>query len=116
MPQQTAIRPRADIPESSGCGSRYGNPLLLGVVAVMLVVSGFLAVVHLGQGTASVTGADLWALLTGGGTEEATAVVAASRVPRLAAGILVGGGAGRGGRGDAVRLPEYPGFPRHACG
>ncbi|GAA1115105.1 iron ABC transporter permease [Arthrobacter flavus] len=63
---------------------------LLAVVAALMGAVLVLSVIHLGQGTAAVTLSDLWQLITGGATDQATAVVTASRVPRLAAGILVG--------------------------
>jgi ferric hydroxamate transport system permease protein len=56
-----------------------------------------LAAVHLMQGTSSVGVADLLALLTGAGTDEAAAVLVASRVPRLLAGVVVGAALGAAG-------------------
>jgi ferric hydroxamate transport system permease protein len=63
-----------------------------GVGAVVL-----LAAVHLTQGTAAADAGHLWALLTGGGSDRAAAVVVDSRVPRLLAGVLVGVGLGVAG-------------------
>jgi ABC-type Fe3+-siderophore transport system permease subunit len=66
----------------------------LPVSAVVLggsVLAVALAAVHLTQGTAAVGMGDLAGVVFGGsGTEQATAVVVASRVPRLLAGALVG--------------------------
>ena len=56
-----------------------------------------LAAVHVTQGTAAVDAADLWRLATGGGTDQAAAVVVDSRVPRLLAGVLVGVALGMAG-------------------
>ncbi len=65
----------------------WGLPAFAGAV-----VAGLLAVaaLHLTQGTAAVGGVDLLALLQGRGTDDAGAVLVASRLPRLAAGVLVG--------------------------
>jgi len=61
------------------------------VVVVGLVAAALLAAVHLTQGTADVGLGDLVRLLLdGSGTEQEVAVVVASRVPRLLAGVLVG--------------------------
>ena len=61
------------------------------VVVVGLVAAVLLAAVHLTQGTADVGVGDLVRLLLGGsGTEQEIAVVVASRIPRLLAGVLVG--------------------------
>src|SRR3954451_11252210 len=61
------------------------------VVVVGLVTAALLAAVHLTQGTADVGLGDLVRLLLdGSGTGQEVAVVVASRVPRLLAGVLVG--------------------------
>jgi ABC-type Fe3+-siderophore transport system permease subunit len=62
-------------------------------VAIVLVLSA----VHLTQGTSSVAAADLLALLTGAGTDQTAAVLVASRVPRLLAGVVVGAALGAAG-------------------
>ncbi|MGH8937939.1 MAG: iron chelate uptake ABC transporter family permease subunit, partial [Actinomycetes bacterium] len=70
---------------------RLVRPLRVATVAVMgLSAVVLLAVVHVTQGTAAVDAADLWNLVTGRGTDDAAAVVVASRLPRLLAGVLVG--------------------------
>lgn len=61
-----------------------------GAVVVTLGVAVLTATAHLTQGTAAVDAGDLWRVLTGGATEQATAVVIDSRIPRLLAGVLVG--------------------------
>lgn len=58
----------------------------LGLLAVIAVV----AAVHVVQGTADVGVPELWGWLTGTGSGQATAVVVESRLPRLAAGVVVG--------------------------
>lgn len=57
-----------------------------GLVLVIAIVSA----VHIVQGTAEVGVAELWAWLTGTGSNQAAAVVVESRLPRLAAGLVVG--------------------------
>ncbi|MFD7712459.1 iron ABC transporter permease, partial [Streptomyces sp. NPDC059786] len=63
-----------------------------------------LALVHLSQGTAPVSPATFWRAIASygeaardGGTDQAAAVLAASRLPRLAAGLLVGCALGAAG-------------------
>ncbi|MTV24127.1 iron ABC transporter permease [Nitriliruptoraceae bacterium ZYF776] len=60
--------------------------LVAGGVTLVLVV----AAVHLTQGTAAVDVGDLVQLLLGRGDDRTAAVLTASRLPRLAAGALVG--------------------------
>lgn len=61
------------------------------VVALgLLVVIAVVAAVHVVQGTADVGVPELWGWLTGTGSGQATAVVVESRLPRLAAGVVVG--------------------------
>lgn len=66
---------------------RLGAVLLL---AVGLVVATVLAAVHVTQGSASVGLPELLSLLAGGSDDQSAAVLVASRMPRLAAGVLVG--------------------------
>lgn len=77
-------------------GSRAGWALPSVFVAAVLAVIA-LAAVHLTQGTAAVGLGDLVALTTGGGTDESAAVLVASRLPRLVAGLLVGVSLGAAG-------------------
>lgn len=58
---------------------------MAGVAAIVVV-----GAVHLTQGTSSVDAPDLLRLATGQGTDEAAAVLVASRLPRALAGVLVG--------------------------
>jgi iron complex transport system permease protein len=67
------------------------------VAALGVAIVGALAAVHLTQGTSSVALADLFALLTGAGTDQAAAVLVASRAPRLLAGVVVGAALGAAG-------------------
>lgn len=61
------------------------------VVALgLLVAIAVVAAVHVVQGTADVGVPELWGWLTGTGSGQATAVVVESRLPRLAAGVVVG--------------------------
>lgn len=71
---------------------RVAGVAVLGAGALVL-----LAAVHLTQGTAAVDAADLWRLVTGAGTDQDAAVVVASRVPRLLAGVVVGAALGAAG-------------------
>lgn len=75
-------------PQASGAGVRGGAAwVCLGLAAL---IAG-LGAVHLTQGTAPVGLADIVGWLLGGGSEGRVAdVVLASRLPRLAAGVLVG--------------------------
>ncbi|MBD5787259.1 iron ABC transporter permease [Cellulosimicrobium terreum] len=67
--------------------SRIGVGAAFTAVVLLAVV---LAAVHLTQGTAAVGPLDLLRLLTGDGADQTAAVLVASRVPRLLAGILLG--------------------------
>jgi iron complex transport system permease protein len=71
---------------------RVATVAVVGLSAVALP-----AVVHVTQGTAAVDAADVWHLVTSRGTDEAAAVVVASLLPRLFAGILVGVALGAAG-------------------
>lgn len=68
--------------------------VVFGVGALILV---WLAIVHLTQGTSAVGARDLIDVVTGRGASEAHAVLVASRLPRLAAGLLVGAALGLAG-------------------
>ncbi|WP_411070303.1 iron ABC transporter permease [Streptomyces sp. cmx-4-25] len=64
--------------------------------ALALLVAG-LALVDLTQGTAAVGGAEVWKALTGRSDPADASVVVASRLPRAAAGLLVGAVLGMAG-------------------
>ncbi|MFD4687514.1 iron chelate uptake ABC transporter family permease subunit, partial [Streptomyces sp. NPDC058461] len=65
-------------------------------VALVLVVAA-LAVADITQGTASVGPAEVWKALTGRADAADASVVIASRLPRMAAGLLVGAALGIAG-------------------
>ncbi len=67
------------------------------LVAVILLALAAFAIADIVQGTAHVGAADVWKALTGQGTTTDTSVVIASRLPRMAAGILVGAALGMSG-------------------
>ncbi|MHA7145166.1 iron ABC transporter permease [Arthrobacter sp. TmT3-37] len=94
MPPAILTRP-APLPDRADA-PRPGVRLVLagGLLAAATVV---LALVHLTQGTSSVGAADILGLLTGHDDDTTGAVVAASRIPRLAAGLLVGAALGAAG-------------------
>ncbi|MBD8077621.1 iron ABC transporter permease [Cellulosimicrobium arenosum] len=75
--------------ERGGTGrtSRLGVGVAFVGISVLALV---LAAVHLTQGTAAVGPLDLLRLVTGDGADQTAAVLVASRVPRLLAGVLVG--------------------------
>ncbi|TDP99279.1 MULTISPECIES: iron ABC transporter permease [unclassified Leifsonia] len=90
MTQAVAVR--------RGAGGRLA---LLACAAAVAVVA--LSLIHLSQGTAVLAPDALWRALTGGagagesGAAQADAVLAASRLPRLAAGLVVGATLGAAG-------------------
>ena len=65
--------------------------LLIGTATAIL------ALVHITQGTSTVNATDILGLLFGNDDAETAAIVGASRVPRLVAGVLVGGALGVAG-------------------
>ncbi|MFF0138801.1 iron ABC transporter permease [Streptomyces sp. NPDC005227] len=69
----------------------------LAVTAVLAFLVAALAVVDITQGTAAVGGAEVWKALTGAADPGDASVVIASRLPRAAAGLLVGGALGVAG-------------------
>ncbi|MFE5968314.1 iron ABC transporter permease [Streptomyces sp. NPDC056463] len=64
--------------------------------ALVLLVAGF-ALVDITQGTASVGASEVWKALTGRADPSDASVVIASRLPRMAAGLLVGAVLGMAG-------------------
>lgn len=72
-----------------------GRLALLAAAALLAVAA--LSVVHLGQGTAALGPDALWRAFTGSGAGQADAVLAASRLPRLVAGLVVGAALGLAG-------------------
>ncbi|MBO1032190.1 iron ABC transporter permease [Tessaracoccus sp. SD287] len=59
-------------------------------LAVALALLALLSVVHLTQGTADVGPTDVWQWAIGSGSTQTSDIVLASRIPRLATGLLVG--------------------------
>ncbi|MFJ4844659.1 iron ABC transporter permease [Streptomyces sp. NPDC088733] len=82
-----ATRPRA-------AASRTGAAAVTAVLALLVAV---LAVVDITQGTASVGPAEVWKALAGRADPADASVVIASRLPRTAAGLLVGAALGVAG-------------------
>ncbi|MGM0931263.1 MAG: iron ABC transporter permease [Actinomycetota bacterium] len=74
-------------PAPGGARGRTGVAL---VMLCGLAVLALFALLHLSQGTAAIGVRELFGLLSGSGSDQETAVLVASRVPRLAAGALVG--------------------------
>ncbi|GAA2274875.1 iron-hydroxamate transporter permease subunit [Streptomyces ruber] len=74
-----------------------GRPGAAAVTAGLLLLVAVLAVVDLTQGTAAVGPAEVWRALTGRADPSDASVVVASRLPRAAAGLLVGAALGTAG-------------------
>lgn len=87
----TAERPGVEEHTSSAPVGAPTSGWRVAVVALgLLVVIAVAAAVHVVQGTADVGVAELWGWLTDTGSGQAAAVVVESRLPRLAAGVVVG--------------------------
>ncbi|MEU2144000.1 iron ABC transporter permease, partial [Streptomyces globisporus] len=87
-------------PAAAGPPARRGRMFLLGLAGLLAL--GALALTHVSQGTAAVDLHTLWNLATGSSSdrtahEQTAAVVLDSRLPRLAAGLLVGCALGAAG-------------------
>lgn len=74
-----------------------GTSRIAALVTGGLALVALLAGVHLTQGTSAVDAGDLLRFASGRGTDETAAVLVASRVPRLLAGVLVGAALGVAG-------------------
>lgn len=90
----------AAIPVAAGPPARRGRMLLLALAGLLALAA--LALTHVSQGTAAVDLHTLWQLATGASSdrsahEQTAAVVLDSRLPRLAAGLLVGCALGAAG-------------------
>ncbi|MET1021104.1 MAG: iron ABC transporter permease [Arthrobacter sp.] len=79
----------AGVPAPVSPGGR-GRPGAVLAACGGLIVLVLFALVHLTQGTADVGPSELLGLLSGSGSDQETAVLVASRIPRLLAGLLVG--------------------------
>ncbi|MGK4904229.1 iron ABC transporter permease [Streptomyces albus] len=86
----TATSPARSAPAGSTAGA-------FAVTAALVLLVAALAVLDIAQGTAAVGPAQVWKALTGHADQQDTSVVVASRLPRMAAGILVGVGLGMAG-------------------
>ncbi|WP_055497418.1 iron ABC transporter permease [Streptomyces albus] len=86
----TATSPARSAPAGSTAGA-------FAVTAALVLLVAALAVLDITQGTAAVGPAQVWKALTGHADQQDTSVVVASRLPRMAAGILVGVGLGMAG-------------------
>ncbi|UOW03881.1 iron ABC transporter permease [Clavibacter michiganensis subsp. michiganensis] len=101
--------PAADAPHASAAAASIPGPVpslaaavaradgagripvrAVAVVALLALVVAVLAVIDVTQGTAAVGPREVWQALTGRATPGDASVVVASRLPRMAAGILVG--------------------------
>lgn len=82
-------------PEAGGVRAPGHRPFLV-VVAGLLAVA-VIAVLHIQQGRAPVGAGELWDVFTGAATDQVRAVVTGSRLPRLAAGLVVGAALGVAG-------------------
>ena len=87
--------PRAWVPGPSGtqASARTSRPARATGRAVVAAAVGWLVVVglmHLTQGTSDVGALDVWRVATGNGDDQSSAVLLASRLPRLLAGLVVG--------------------------
>ncbi|MFD9544112.1 iron ABC transporter permease [Streptomyces sp. NPDC060022] len=97
----SSTAPTEDAPSvGAGRPARRGPLFLLALAALSAVLA--LAVVHISQGTAPVGLHTLWGALATlwtdtDGTHQADAVLVASRLPRLAAGLVVGCALGAAG-------------------
>ncbi|TDE00580.1 iron ABC transporter permease [Jiangella asiatica] len=96
-PQTPAPRPVSAAPERpEPAGPRRLGRLAMVAIGLAVLI-GVTAVIHLTQGTAQVSAGDVlrWAL--GRGDDDASAVVLASRLPRLLAAVVVGAALGAAG-------------------
>ncbi|GAB3616082.1 siderophore ABC transporter permease CdtC [Okibacterium endophyticum] len=65
--------------------------------AVTIALLAAVAIVHVTQGTSAVDAVEIVRMLLGGGAGDTSAIVVASRLPRLAAGLIVGVALGAAG-------------------
>ncbi|GGF57351.1 iron-hydroxamate transporter permease subunit [Marmoricola endophyticus] len=83
-------------PPPAAGGPRAGLGVGTTVLALLAWIA-LVATVHVSQGTAAVHSGDLWSWLLGRADPQASAVIEASRLPRLAAGLVVGAALGTAG-------------------
>ena len=94
-PSPRPARQPPPVPPTAATVSRPGRVAAVAAVAVLVV--GVLAVLDLTQGTADVGPAEVWRAVTGRASAGDASVLVASRVPRMAAGLLVGAALGAAG-------------------
>ncbi|MHA7209387.1 iron ABC transporter permease [Arthrobacter sp. MDT1-65] len=94
MPSATLTRPT---PRPARAEGPHPGVRLAVAGGLLAAATAILALVHVTQGTSSVGAADILGLLLGNDDGTTGAVVAASRIPRLAAGLLVGAALGAAG-------------------
>ncbi|MEU5838331.1 iron ABC transporter permease [Streptomyces diacarni] len=90
-----AVTATASSPTTAG--TRTATTGAVAVTAALVLLVAVLAVVDLAQGTAAVGPGEVVKALTGHAGQSDAAVVIASRLPRMAAGLLVGVGLGAAG-------------------
>lgn len=81
---------QSDLSRADAAAPAARKATLFAALAAGLVLVAVLAAIHVTQGSASVNVIDVWNVVTGNGDDQAAAVLVASRVPRLLAGLLVG--------------------------
>ncbi|OKI01192.1 ABC transporter permease [Streptomyces sp. CB02923] len=90
-----AVTTTAPATPATAAPSRKGGAVVVTAVLVLLIAA--LALVDIAQGTSGVGAAEVWKALTGQADQADASVVIASRLPRMAAGLLVGAVLGMAG-------------------
>lgn len=90
-----AVTTTAPAAPTTAAASRKGGAVAVTATLVLLVAA--LALVDIAQGTSAVGAAEVWKALTGQADPADASVVIASRLPRMAAGLLVGAVLGMAG-------------------
>ncbi|MEE1796263.1 iron ABC transporter permease [Streptomyces sp. BE308] len=90
-----AVTTTAPAAPTTAAASRKGGAVAVTATLVLLVTA--LALVDIAQGTSAVGPAEVWKALTGQADPADASVVIASRLPRMAAGLLVGAVLGMAG-------------------
>ncbi|MEV5688753.1 iron ABC transporter permease [Streptomyces sp. NPDC052164] len=90
-----AVTTTAPAAPTTAAASRKGGAVAVTATLVLLVAA--LALVDIAQGTSAVGPAEVWKALTGQADPADASVVIASRLPRMAAGLLVGAVLGMAG-------------------
>lgn len=82
---------------TTGSPAVAGRTAAIAVTAALVLLVAALAVADITQGTAAVGPSEVWKALTGSADPGDASVVIASRLPRMAAGVLVGAALGMAG-------------------